>query len=114
LWFHHLPWDYTMQSGRSLWEELCYKYDEGVKATDEMKKRWSGLDGEINGEQFQQVTALLKIQSEEARWWRNSCLLYFQQFSEMPFPADIEQPEGALEEYMKMRFPYAPGIRPSW
>ncbi|MDH5400494.1 MAG: alpha-glucuronidase, partial [Cyclobacteriaceae bacterium] len=43
LWFHHLPWDHTMQSGRSLWEELCYKYDEGVKATDEMKKRWSGL-----------------------------------------------------------------------
>jgi len=26
LWFHHARWDHTMQSGRTLWEELCSKY----------------------------------------------------------------------------------------
>ena len=31
LWFHHLPWTYPMRSGRTLWEELCYHYDEGVR-----------------------------------------------------------------------------------
>ena len=26
LWFHHLPWDYRMGSGRKLWEELVARY----------------------------------------------------------------------------------------
>src|SRR5690606_4619269 len=29
LWFHHLPWDYRMASGRTLWEELVARYDRG-------------------------------------------------------------------------------------
>ena len=31
LWFHHAPWQHTMQSGRTLWDELCYRYDHGVQ-----------------------------------------------------------------------------------
>ena len=30
LWFHHAPWDHKMHSGRTLWNELCYKYYTGV------------------------------------------------------------------------------------
>ena len=30
LWFHHVPWTYQMKSGRNLWAELCYKYNQGV------------------------------------------------------------------------------------
>jgi alpha-glucuronidase len=57
---------------------------------------------------------LLAIQEIEAKWWRNACLHYFQQFSGLPFPDSIEPPEGELEYYQNLRFPYAPGIRPSW
>ena len=26
-WFHHVPWDRQMKSGRTFWDELCHKYD---------------------------------------------------------------------------------------
>jgi alpha-glucuronidase len=114
LWFHHLPWDYIMKSGNTLWEELCFRYDKGVKTVGWMKGSWKGLEGKLDEERFNQVSSLLTIQQKEARWWRNACLLYFQQYSQRPFPEEIEQPDGSLEEYRRMRFRYAPGIRPSW
>lgn len=109
LWFHHLPWDYTMQSGRTLWDELCFRYDLGVKMARKMKTAWEGVEGEIDPDRFSHVLSHLHIQELEAAWWRNACLLYFQQFSGRPFPEDIEQPEGDLETYQRQRFPYAPG-----
>jgi alpha-glucuronidase len=30
LWFHHVPWDYRLNSGRNLWDEMCFKYNDGV------------------------------------------------------------------------------------
>ncbi len=114
LWFHHLPWDFTMKSGDTLWDELCIKYDAGVKSVGIMKKRWSSLENEIDPEKFNHIRMLLNIQEKEAQWWKNSCLLYFQQFSGMPFPKSIDPPKGDLEYYMNLRFPYAPGIRPRW
>ncbi len=110
LWFHHLPWDFTMKSGNTLWTELCLTYDKGVKTVDTLNALWATLQGKIDTERYDQVSAFLRIQQEEARWWRNACLLYFRQFSRMPFPNEIEQPEGRLEDYEKMEFPYAPGI----
>jgi alpha-glucuronidase len=114
LWFHHLPWDFPIKTGRTLWEELCFRYDKGVRTVDWMKETWGMLEDAVDQERFSEVSSLLSIQEKEARWWRNACLLYFQQFSGMAFPEEIEQPEGSLEEYERMRFPYAPGIRPSW
>jgi len=109
LWFHHLPWNYTMKSGNSLWTELCRAYDTGVKQVREMQQQWSSLAPKTDAERHRQVSMLLSIQEKEARWWRNACLLYFQQYSGMAFPADIEQPEGTLDYYKSLRFPYAPG-----
>jgi alpha-glucuronidase len=113
LWFHHLPWDFHMKSGNSLWDELCFHYDRGVSTVGLMIDSWSGLEGKVDSERFREVSSLLTIQEKEARWWRNACLLYFQQFSRRPFPEEIEQPEGDLETYEKMQFPYAPGTQPS-
>lgn len=114
LWFHHLPWTYTMKSENSLWEALCFKYDSGVKSIKSMKESWSELSNEIDQGRFNQVSMLLDIQEDEAEWWRNSCLLYFQTLSNMRFPKDIEQPQGNLEYYKSLKFPFAPGISPKW
>lgn len=114
LWFHHLPWDHPMDSGRTLWEELCFRYDRGVKKARWMEEQWEALEGRVDNERHLGVGSLLRIQAREANWWKNACLLYFQQFSGMPFPEFIAPVEGVLEEFMHMRFPYAPGIRPRW
>ncbi|NMB83557.1 MAG: alpha-glucuronidase [Ignavibacteria bacterium] len=110
LWFHHLPWNYKMKSGRTLWDELCYRYNWGVNGVRNMIKIWDSLKNKIDLLRFNHVKMLLAIQLKEAVWWRDACLLYFQTFSKMPIPKEYEQPEHTLEYYMSLEFPYAPGI----
>lgn len=109
LWFHHVPWNYKMLSGRSLWNELCFKYNEGVYSVRWMQKTWATINGLIDNERFNQVKQLLSIQEKEAVWWRDACLSYFQTFSKMPIPATYEQPAHPLDYYKALRFPLAPG-----
>ena len=42
LWFHHLPWDYRLKSGRDLWDELVLHYTRGA---EEARGSGSELDG---------------------------------------------------------------------
>jgi alpha-glucuronidase len=102
LWFHHLPWDYKMRSGRTLWDELCYHYYEGVEGVKQMQKEWDSLEVKIDPEEFEQVKKKMAEQLKLAKWWRNSCVLYFQQFSKMLIPAGLEKPKESLEHYQKM------------
>jgi alpha-glucuronidase len=44
LWFHHVPWDYRMRSGRTVWEELVRHYTQGVDAVKQMRATWAGLE----------------------------------------------------------------------
>jgi len=74
-----------------------------------MEATWNKFENAIDKEKFEQVKMLLGIQEKEAVWWRNACLLYFQTFSRMSIPSDIEQPDHTLEYYKSLNFPYAPG-----
>ncbi len=109
LWFHHVKWDYKMRSGRTLWNELCYKYYSGVDSIRAVQHQWNKLEKYVDKARFEQVKMLLAIQVKEAIWWRNACLLYFQTFSQMPIPAGYEKPDQTLEYYKGLSFPYAPG-----
>lgn len=109
LWFHHVAWDHTMKSGRSLWDELCYRYYSGADSVSWMKSEWLKQSNKVDEQRFHQVRMLIDIQLQEARWWRNACLLYFQTFSRMPLPAGYEKPDRTLDHYKGLRFPFAPG-----
>ena len=109
LWFHHVPWTYKLKSGRNLWDELCYKYNEGVDTVRWMQSAWNNMKKYVDGQRFNEVRMLLSIQEKEAIWWRNACLLYFQTFSKMPVPMQYEKPDHTLEYYESLKFPYAPG-----
>lgn len=114
LWFHHIAWSKRLNSGRTLWDEMCYRYQQGVDTVAWMQKQWQSLSGKVDSDVHAQVSSLMGIQLKEARWWRNSCLLYFQQFSKMPLPSGVEAADKTLEYYQSQEFPYAPGIRPKW
>jgi alpha-glucuronidase len=111
LWFHHVAWDQEMTSGRTLWNELCHRYDAGAAAVSGMRSTWASLAGAIDGARHRHVSALLAIQEKEARWWRDACLLYFQTFSLRPFPEGFDPPLGTLAEYRARRDRFVPGIR---
>jgi alpha-glucuronidase len=110
LWFHHVPWDYRMKSGRTLWEELCFKYYLGVDQVREMQVGWNSLGDKIDKERFLHVQSLFNIQLRDAIEWRNACLLYFQTFSNMPIPGNYEKPDKTLEYYKQVDRKFVPGI----
>lgn len=103
LWFHHVPWNYQMKDGKTLWEELSYKYDTGVKNVREYQKVWDKVQPFVDEERFQHIQAKLKIQARDAVWWKDACLLYFQTFSKMPIPYDIERPVYELDDLKKIK-----------
>ena len=84
LWFHHLPWDYRMASGRSLWAD-------------------------IDPARHAEVAAYLAVQAREARWWRDACIAYFQSVSGLPLPPGVRPPAQSLDAYKALRFNFAPG-----
>lgn len=98
LWFHHVSWSHVMSSGRTLWEEICHRYDRGVKTVRGYQNLWEGMKPYVDAGRWEAVKAKLAIQESDARWWRDACVQYFGEFSEMPIPADVDQPEHNIEE----------------
>ena len=86
LWFHHLPWDSKLKTGRILWDELMHRYYEGVEEVEKMSARWEQLKEKLPPEIFENVRGRLQIQVKEALWWRDACYLYFREFSGLPLP----------------------------
>jgi alpha-glucuronidase len=109
LWFHRLSWDHRLPSGRTLWDELVRRYSRGLGRVREMRETWAGLAPLVDPQRHRDVSAFLAIQEEEARWWRNASVAYFQSVSKRPLPAGEAPPPKPLEYYKSLRFPYAPG-----
>jgi alpha-glucuronidase len=102
LWFHHLPWDYKMKSGQILWDELCCLYEKGLRQAREFQKIWDKAESYVDAQRFKEVQRKLQRQCRDAQIWKDSCLLYFQQFSRRPIPYAIERPVFDLEYLEKL------------
>jgi len=109
LWFHHLPWDFRMKSGKTLWEEMVAHYDGGVAAAVELRKRWEAVKGHVDARRHGETATLLRVQEREAIWWRDACIAYFQSLNGLPMPPGTTAPALMLAEYKSRTFPYAPG-----
>mgnify|MGYP003417509141 FL=1 len=103
LWFHHLPWDYKMKSGRTLWDELCYTYQEGIDEAASFIKVWESVEKYVDSQRYENIHRKIVRQAKDAIWWRDACMLYFQTFSGMPIPEDCTAPQHTLEELRRVR-----------
>ncbi|MEO7766030.1 MAG: alpha-glucuronidase [Ferruginibacter sp.] len=101
LWFHHLSWGFKMKSGRTLWDEICYHYDMGVQQVRGFQKTWDKVQPFVDSSRFNAIQRKLRSQSTNAVLWKDACLLYFQQFSKMPIPYEIERPAHNLDDIIK-------------
>ena len=104
-WFHHVPWDHKMKSGRTFWDELCHKYDDGVREARQFLTVWDAMQPYVDQQRFLEVQHKLRIQARDAEWWRDACLLYFQTFSKRPIPQDMDHPVHNLDEMMQFNIP---------
>ncbi|GAC1657158.1 MAG: alpha-glucuronidase family glycosyl hydrolase [Gemmatimonadaceae bacterium] len=108
LWFHHVGWNERLSSGRTLWEEIAFRYNAGVDAVRAMQRTWESVKSKIDDERFRAVRDDLSVQEREARWWRDAALQYFQTFSKMAIPPQYERPAHALDYYVRLRCPDRP------
>ncbi len=90
LWFHHLPWDYRLESGSTLWDGICLHYDRGIRTVDGFRETWKGLRPYVSPALWDETDAKLAIQANDARWWRDACVGCFQLSSGRPLPPDAE------------------------
>lgn len=102
LWFHHVSWNYRMKSGKTLWEELALHYQQGVNWTRQTRKSWDNLKTSIDPERHAAIAKKLAIQERDAIWWKDASLSYFQTFSKLPLPKEVEKPQRTLEDYKKI------------
>lgn len=109
LWFHHVPWDHRMASGKTLWNALVGRYSQGVDQVQAMQGTWASLRGRVDRQRYEQVAAFLRIQRREAQWWRDASVAYFQSVSGRPLPAGEVAPPHPLAWYEALQFPSAPG-----
>lgn len=124
LWFHHVPWNHRMKSGRTLREELCTAYQRGVdrvasyKAIREAARPYLKANPEIVNTRdaaspetalYDEVAERLDTQLRDAEWWRDACLQYFARYSRMPLPANVPATgtghSHALDSLMKIQLP---------
>jgi len=81
LWFHRLPWTYRTLSGRTLWEEMQYRYQRGVNEVEDFVRIWKEARPVIDEQRWEEVNAKLDKQLRDAREWRDVCLKYFGSFA---------------------------------
>ena len=109
LWFHHVPWDHRMKSGKTLWDELVLHYGRGVDQVAAMRATWASLSPYVDPQRYQEVSSFLAIQQDEAQWWRDASIAYWQSINGLPLPAGQKPPPQSLSYYQSLKFPYAPG-----
>ena len=109
LWFHRVGWDHELDNGNTVWEELVRRYDLGVSQVEDMQTVWHSLEHEVDAERFEQVSAFLAIQHQEAIWWRDASIAYWQSVNGLPLPEDVAAPAHGLDYYKSLSFPNAPG-----
>ena len=98
LWFHHVDWKQPIPTGRTLWNELVTRYYTGADSVTWMQQRWASVKPAVDPTVFADVTSRLQIQRQEALWWRDACVLYFQTYSRQPIPAPFAPPTRTLAE----------------
>ena len=81
LWFHRVPWSYRLKSGRTVLEEMNYRYARGVEEVEDFIRIWNEAKPNIDEQRWQEVDARLQHQLENAKEWQKVCMDYFSSFT---------------------------------
>jgi alpha-glucuronidase len=81
LWFHRVPWTYRLKSGRSVLEEMEFRYSRGVSEVEDFIRIWNEAKPCIDQQRWQEVDARLQHQLENAKEWKKVCMDYFGSFT---------------------------------
>ncbi|MBR6366385.1 MAG: alpha-glucuronidase [Lachnospiraceae bacterium] len=78
LFFHFIPYDYRLKTGKTLIQHIYDTHFEGAQDAADFLDTWKNLDGQISDkEAYERVLERLKIQAESAVEWRDRINTYF-------------------------------------
>lgn len=84
LFFHHVPYNHKLQSGKTVIQHIYDTHFEGVELVDEMVKRFEDLKGKIPERAYQRMLERFLHQKEHSREWRDQINTYFYRKSGIP------------------------------
>ncbi|ACI18910.1 alpha-glucuronidase family glycosyl hydrolase [Dictyoglomus thermophilum] len=77
LFFHRVPYNYRLKSGKTLLQTYYDLHFEGVEEAEEIRRRWIELKGKIDDKTYERVLQRLNMQVEHAKEWRDVINTYF-------------------------------------
>lgn len=77
LFFHRLPYDYTLSNGSTILQYIYDTHFEGAAAVEGFIDTWRSLKAHLPEEAYESVMARLVRQRENAREWRDVVNTYF-------------------------------------
>lgn len=84
LFFHHVPYTHTLQSGKTVIQHIYDTHFDGVDRADQLKEMWQSLEGKMDDSRHRQVADRLNEQALHAREWRDIINTYFYRKSGIP------------------------------
>ena len=89
-------------------ERMLGRADAG-RQVEGMARTWANLGQYVDPARLGEVGDDLRIQQNEARWWRDASIAYWQSLNGLGLPEGVRPPEHSLEYYKSLTFPEAPG-----
>jgi alpha-glucuronidase len=81
LFFHHVPYTYKLQDGKSVIQYIYDSHYEGAAAAAELGAEWATLKGRVDPALFDDVRTRLEYQAGHAIVWRDAIVQYFLKLS---------------------------------
>lgn len=84
LFFHHMPYEYRLQSGKTILQHIYDTHFDGVALVDEMVRRFEKLKGKLPEKQYERMAQRFAHQKEHSREWRDQINTYFYRKTGIP------------------------------
>lgn len=84
LFFHHMPYEYRLKSGKTILQHIYDTHFDGVALVDEMVRRFEELKGKLPEKQYERMAQRFAHQKEHSREWRDQINTYFYRKTGIP------------------------------
>ncbi len=84
LFFHHVPYDYKLHSGKTLVQSIYDQHYAGALVAAEYVPEWMSLKGKVDDERYEQALALFHFQAGHSLVWRDAINNWFERIAGIP------------------------------
>jgi alpha-glucuronidase len=81
LFFHHVPYDYRLHSGKTLVQSVYDTHYASALAAGEYVSQWESLRGKVDPERYELTLGLFRFQAGHALVWRDAIDNWFERMS---------------------------------